>query len=150
MSLRTLRRDERAIEGLPIRLVIALVVGVASLGVMMTVIDDIDGLGTTELDTQPEPEIVSPGETSVTVSVVGPDGAAVADATVIAESGTAQLDDVVTAKTGPDGTATLSIDPELGPNQRQGTVSLELRPPGDEYTDRRENAGVLVVEGHDG
>jgi len=150
MSLRTLRRDERAIEGLPIRLVIALVVGVASLGVMMTVIDDIDALGTTELDTRPEPEIVGTGETSVTVAVVDPDGAPIADATVVAESGTARLESVVTAETGSDGTATLTLDPELGPNQQRGTVSLELRPPGDEYTDRRENAGVLVVEGHDG
>lgn len=150
MSLQALREDERAIEGLPIRLVIALVVGVASLGVMMTVVDDIDALGTTELDTQPEPEIIGTGETSVTVSVVGPDGTAIADTTVVAESGTAQLGSVVTAKTGPDGTATLTLDPELGPNQQHGTVSLELRPPGDEYTDRRENSGVLVVEGHDG
>ncbi|MFC7196258.1 hypothetical protein ACFQL4_19210 [Halosimplex aquaticum] len=34
----TLSQDERAIEGLPIRLVIALVVGVASLAIMMQMI----------------------------------------------------------------------------------------------------------------
>lgn len=148
MSIQAFREDERAIEGLPIRLVIALVVGVASLGVMMTVIDDLDTLGTTELDTQPEPEIIGTEDTNVTVAVVDPDGTAIEGATVIAESGTAQLDSVVTAETGHNGTATIQVDPELGPNQQRGTIELDLQPPDGSYADRRENTEILVIEGH--
>ena len=43
------RDDERAIEGLPVRLVIALVVGVASLSVMMSMLSGISGLAVTEI-----------------------------------------------------------------------------------------------------
>ena len=138
-------RDERAIEGLPIRLVIALVVGVASLAVMMNVIGGLETLGTTELDAQPEPEIIDPQPTDVNVTVVDPDGAAIANATVVAKSGTAQLDSIETAETGYDGTATLSLDPQLGPNQQEGTITLDIRPPGSEYTDKRENTDILVI-----
>jgi len=145
MSARSLRRDERAIEGLPIRLVIALVVGVASLGVMMNVIAGLETLGVTELDTRPEPEVVGPGPTEIEVRVVDPDGRPVANATVIAASGTATLRGIETAKTGANGVATLELNPELGPNQQRGTVTLDVRPPSDDYTDRRENAGILVV-----
>lgn len=96
--------DRRAIEGLPVRLVIALVVGVASLSVMMGMIGDIDGLAATELDAQPQPEVTTPGEQSLDVAVLDPDGSRVADATVIVRSGSAQIDGVATGTTGSDGT----------------------------------------------
>ncbi|WP_436934563.1 DUF7382 domain-containing protein [Halovenus marina] len=147
MSLGELRHDERAIEGLPIRLVIALVVGVASLAVMMSVIDGMDTLGVTELETQPQPEIIEPEPTSVDVNVVDPDGTAIANATIVAKSGTARLESIATAETGHDGVATLELDPELGPNQQEGTVKLDIRPPGGEYADKRENTDVLVIRG---
>jgi len=141
--------DERAIEGLPIRLVIALVVGVASLGVMMNTLAGIQTLGVTELDVQPEPEVVGENATDVTVTVVSPGGDQIADATVVAKSGTARLDSVVTAKTDANGTATLSLAPSLGPNQEEGTVSLSVKPPaGSQYADDRENTNVLVVAGN--
>jgi len=141
--------DERAIEGLPIRLVIALVVGVASLGVMMNTLAGIQTLGVTELDVQPEPEVVGENATDVTVTVVSPGGDQIADATVVAKSGTARLDSVVTAKTDTNGTATLSLAPSLGPNQEEGTVSLSVKPPaGSQYADDRENTNVLVVAGN--
>ncbi|MDG5777809.1 carboxypeptidase regulatory-like domain-containing protein [Haloarculaceae archaeon H-GB1-1] len=138
--------DERAIEGLPIRLVIALVVGVASLSVMMNTLAGIDTLGVTELDVQPEPEVVEPTPQNVTVTVVDPEGAPVADATVVAKGGTARLAAIVTATTNENGTATLRLDPSLGPNQEEGTVELDVKPPASgQYTDRRENTKVLVV-----
>lgn len=140
-------RDERAIEGLPIRLVIALVVGVASLGVMMNVISGIDTLGMTELDTQPEPEVIDPGPTEVEVRVVDSERRGVAGVTVIVRSGTAQLDSIVTGETGENGTAHLQVEPRLGPNQQDGTLELDLKPPSGDYTDRRENTAILVVEG---
>ena len=143
-----LHTDERAIEGLPIRLVIALIVGVASLGVMMNTLGGIQALGVTELDVQPEPEVIAPGSTDVTVTVVGPEGDQISNATVVAKSGTARLDQVATAKTNATGMATLSIEPELGNNQEEGTVKLSVKPPaGSQYADKRENTEILVVRG---
>lgn len=143
---RSFRTDRRAIEGLPVRLVIALVVGVASLSVMMGMIGDIDGLAATELDAQPQPEVTTPGEQSMDVTVLDPDGASVADATVIVRSGSAQIDGVATAKTDAEGVATVDVDPDLGANQPDGTLTIEVKPPaGGDYVDERENTEVLVV-----
>jgi len=142
----SLLSDERGIEGLPIRLVVALVVGVASLSVMMSTLSGVATLGVTELDVQPTPEVVAPGSASVTVTVVGPDGDRVSGATVIARGDTARLDNVTTARTGPNGEATLSLAPELGPNQPDGTVTFDVKPPaGSGYVDRRGNTELLVI-----
>ena len=142
-----LRDDERAIEGLPVRLVIALVVGVASLSVMMSMLSSISGLAVVELDVRPDPEVVTPGEQTIEVDVVDPDGQRVADATVVARGGSARLDGIETATTDENGVAELDISPELGANQRDGTVEFEIKPPaGSDYADRRENTALLVVE----
>lgn len=145
----TLTADERAIEGLPIRLVIALVVGVASLSVMMNTLGGIQTLGVTELDVQPQPEVVdADGNRTVTVTAVGPSGDRVSNATVIATGGTATLESVVTASTNASGMARLTLDPSLGPNQDEGTVELSVKPPaGSQYADKRENTEVLVLRG---
>ncbi|MDR9380145.1 MAG: carboxypeptidase regulatory-like domain-containing protein [Natronomonas sp.] len=102
--------DTRGIEGLPVRLVTALVVGVASLSVMMNMISGISG------------------------------------ATVIARGGSARLDGVGTATTDQNGVAKLELSPELRPNQGDGTVEFEVKPPaGSEYTDEQGNTALLVV-----
>lgn len=140
------RADERAIEGLPIRLVIALVVGVASLSIMMNMLSGLSAVGVTELDTRPQPEVTTPGEGTVAVQVVGPEGGPVANATVVARGETARLDRVVTARTNASGVATLSLSPSLGPNQPDGTVSFDVKPPASSgYVDRRGNTELLVV-----
>lgn len=139
-------RDERAIEGLPVRLVIALVVGIASLSVMMNTIGGLSTLGVTELDAKPNPEVIAEGDSEVTVTVVTPEGEPVANATVVATDGTATLSEIQPARTGANGRATLDIAPRLGPNQDEGTVTLDIKPPaGGQYTDDRENTKVLVV-----
>lgn len=140
--------DERGIEGLPVRLVIALVVGVAGLSVMLNMLSGLSGLAVTELDTQPTPEVTSPGEQEVTVRVVGPDGNGISNATVLAEGGSARLDGVTVARTNGSGMATLRLDPRLGPNQPDGTVTFDVKPPsGSRFVDRRKNTAVLVVRG---
>ena len=145
--MRRLLVDERGIEGLPVRLVIALVVGVASLSIMMSMLSGISGLAVTELDVRPDPEVVTPGNQTVEVEVVDPDGRPVADATVIARAGSARLDGVETASTGDDGVAELELSPELAPNQRDGTIEFDVKPPaGSEYVDERENTALLVVQ----
>lgn len=146
MSARTFWHDNRAIEGLPIRLVIALVVGVASLAVMMNVISGLDTFGSTELSTQPEPEIIQEGQTEIDVAVTGPNGQPISNATVIAKSGTAQLSSMTYGETDENGNVTLRIDPELRPNQNEGTIELDIRPPEGDYTDDRDNTDVLVID----
>jgi hypothetical protein len=139
-------RDERAIEGLPVRLVIAFVVGVATLSVMLSMVSGVDTLSVSELDASPEPDVVTPGDQSVDVTAVDADGDPVAGATVVIKAGTADLDGVATATTGDDGTATLDVDPQLGPNQADGTLEIAVKPPsGSDYADRRENTEILVV-----
>lgn len=141
-----LRQDRRAIEGLPIRLVIALVVGVASLSLMLNMLSGLPMLGISELDTRPAPTVVEPGEQTLTITVVGSDGSPVADATVIVKGGSADIDGVRTARTGPNGNVTVSITPTLRPNQDEGTLTTEVKPPaGSQYADRRKNTAVLVV-----
>ncbi len=138
--------DRRAIEGLPVRLVIALVVGVASLSVMMGMIGDIDGLSSTEVDAQPQPEVTSPGSQTLDVAVVDPEGNRVSDATVIVRGGSARLDGLATAKSGEDGIASVDVSPKLGPNQLDGTLSIDVKPPaGSDFVDDRSNTEVLVV-----
>ena len=140
--------DERGIEGLPVRLVIALVVGVAGLSVMLNMLSGVSGLAVTELDVRPTPEVTGPGPQDVTVRVVGPDGEGVANATVLAEGGSARLGGVIVARTNGSGMATLSLAPRLGPNQPDGTVTFDVKPPaGSRFVDRRENTGLLVVRG---
>lgn len=115
---------------------------------MMNMIAGISGLSTTELDVRPEPEVTTPGEQSLTLQVVGADGDPVADATVVVKGGSADLDGVRTASTGTNGTATVTVAPQLGPNQEEGTLIVSVKPPaGSEYVDRRGNTRVLVVDG---
>jgi hypothetical protein len=139
------RADERAIEGLPIRLVIALVVGVASLSVMMNMIAGAGSLGVTEVDVRPHPDVVETGPVDLTLTVVDPSGRPVSGATVVARAGSARLEGVTTGETGNEGNVTLSLAPGLGPNQVTGSLTFEVKPPAGEYVDRRENTGVLVV-----
>lgn len=141
--------DERAIEGLPVRLVIALVVGVASLSVMMGMIDGIGSLGMTELDvTLEENDVIYTGEaTDLTATVVDPEGTPVNGATVILRGESAQLSEgIETEHTTEDGTVSFTVDPELSANQRQGTLAIDIKPPaGAEYVDKRSNTEVLVL-----
>jgi hypothetical protein len=150
--LDSFRSDTRAIEGLPVRLVIALVVGVASLSVMLNMISGIQGLAVTELDARPSPDVVEldgeTGEVDVEIAVVDAEGAPVSDATVIVRSDTARIGaGVVTATTDSAGVATVTVEPELRPNQADGTLEIDVKPPAgrSQFVDRRENTKVLVV-----
>lgn len=139
-------RDERAIEGLPVRLVVSLVVGAACLSLMLNMVNGVGTLAVSELDVRPDPEVVGQEPQDLTVTVVDADGNPVAGATVVVKSGSADLDGVATVRSGPDGNATVNIDPSLGSNQAEGTLVLDVKPPaGSQYADRRENSYVLVV-----
>ncbi|MFC6787425.1 carboxypeptidase regulatory-like domain-containing protein [Halobaculum halobium] len=133
-------------EGLPVRLVIALVVGVACLSVMLNMVSGVEGLAVSELDVRPSPEVTTPGEQDLALTVVDPEGQPVSGATVVVSGDTARLDGVATARTGTNGTATVTVEPTLGPNREQGTLTVSIKPPADgQYADRRGNTRVLVV-----
>ena len=147
-SIRRLLEDERGIEGLPVRLIIAFVVGVATLSVMLNMISGVESFAVSELDAKPQPEVIGPGDTELAITAIDSEGKPVADATVLVKRGSASIDSVAVAKTGADGTANVSISPSLGPNQAQGTLTIEVKPPsGSKYMDRRKNSEILVVEG---
>jgi hypothetical protein len=147
MRLTAFGRDDRAIEGLPVRLVIALVVGVASLSVMMNMLAGVGGLAVHEVDARPTPAVVGEGEASVTVRVVDDGGDPVENATVVLTSGSAELDGVVTGRTGADGRVSVSVSTSLAANRDQGTVTVQVKPPaGGGFVDDRENEVLLVVE----
>jgi hypothetical protein len=146
-ELSTFGRDERAIEGLPVRLVVSLVVGAACLSVMLNMVQGVGTLAVSELDVQPTPDVIEPDEQALTLTVVDADGDPVSGATVVVKSGSASLDGVATGQSGPDGNATVTVSPSLGANQEEGTLVVDLKPPsGSEYADRRENSYVLVVQ----
>ncbi|QLH80152.1 hypothetical protein [Halosimplex pelagicum] len=89
----TLSQDERAIEGLPIRLVIALVVGVASLAIMMQMIGGLGFETKKEVDVEiTSDSIATTGGSAVTLDVVTEEGDPVRNAQVLIESGTLTVD----------------------------------------------------------
>ncbi|RYJ12724.1 carboxypeptidase regulatory-like domain-containing protein [Halogeometricum borinquense] len=146
-ELRQFAADDRAIEGLPIRLVIALVVGVATLSVMLNMLSGVQGLAVTELDVKPDPDVMTPGEQDISILVVDPDGDPVEGATVVVKDGTADIESVVTNKTSEGGIATVTVAPKLRSNQEDGTLVIDVKPPaGSQFVDRRENTKILVVE----
>lgn len=144
--LERLVADERGIEGLPVRLIIAFVVGVAALSVMLNMISGVESFAVAELDVKPEPHVVGPEEQTIELTAIGSEDGPVADATIVVESGTATLDSMAVATTGTGGTANVTIDPSLGPNQAKGTLTIDIEPPsGSNYMDRRENTHITVV-----
>ena len=140
--------DDRAIEGLPIRLVIALVVGVASLGIMMNMLSGLGGLGSTEVDVEPDPTTIEADtETDVTLTVVGEDGQVVEEATVIVLGGSATIDGTPQGTTDEDGEVELDLEPELSHGQQTGTLEIDVVPPTDsDYVDEQDNNEIVVVD----
>ena len=148
--------DSRAIEGLPIRLVIALIVGVVSLGIMLQILG---GIGTFETDTEVDVEFegdvldVNANEhrNEFSVLVFDEDGNEVTDATVIATAGSAQMDGAIVETTGSDSNeAKFTFSDEnlrLPPDQNTGTIQFEVQPPsGTNWVDEKPNNELLVVD----
>jgi hypothetical protein len=152
--------DERAIEGLPIRLVIALVVGVAALSLMMNMLSTFDNFGDTEVTTEHDQNLVTPENSSyepVTISVVTEDGDPVEDANILVRSGSLTLEDgPIDLHTGEnsneatlafgDGDGEASLD--FRADQDRGTLQVEVHPPTDsDYVDDDDNPEITVVKG---
>jgi hypothetical protein len=156
--------DERAIEGLPVRLVIAVAVGVAALGIMLGMLTEFDEFGTTEVTVEASDGLVVPSSGAyepVTLAVVTEDGQPVADAQLLVTGGSLPLaNGPVTLETGPDsnevrlaiGSPSPGTDgyaaPEFRTGQRRGTVEIDVVPPsGGDLRDEEDNPELVVVEG---
>jgi hypothetical protein len=115
----------------------------------MGMLSGIDGLTVSEVDAKPSDDVIAPDDTrSLDVTVVDAQGKPVSNATVVVRGDTATLEQVRTGSTNRNGTATVSITPSLGPNQEEGSLEIDVKPPaGSEYTDKRANTEVLVVRG---
>ncbi|RQG90693.1 DUF7382 domain-containing protein [Natrarchaeobius chitinivorans] len=146
---RSFESDDRAIEGLPIRLVIALVVGIAALSVMMNMLGGVGEFGETEVTVEWEDDHVlqeSDLAETLAFTVVDEEGNAVEDATVIVSAGSAQLEDPVHV-TG-SSSITIPDDAELRQDQDTGTLEVEIVPPSDSnYVDKQTNPEIVLIDG---
>jgi hypothetical protein len=157
-------RDERAIEGLPIRLVVAVAVGVAALGIMMGMLAEFDDVGTTEVTVEASDELLVPNNGSydlVTLTAVTEDGQPVEGAQLLVIGGSLPLaNGPVDLQTGPDSASTtLGIDgstagadatvtTDFRDGQSRGTLEVEVVPPsGSNLVDDRDNLELVVVDG---
>lgn len=154
---RSFIEDERAIEGLPIRLIIALVVGVAALGLMLQVLGTFGGIGNEEVTVEigdnqtldlSEAQTTSGGNVTLTV-VTESGGDSVEGATVILEPGTAQ-GDIIETEVNQNGEATIDLsraNPSLQSGQNRGTYVIDIIPPSDgDFTDDQENPEIVLLD----
>jgi uncharacterized protein YggU (UPF0235/DUF167 family) len=160
-STRSFREDDRAIEGLPIRLVIALVVGVMALGIMTNILSGLGSIGETEVKPNYDGDriVKTNGDSSLTIKAVDENGKAVNGATIIIRGGTAQLEQSITLQTGPDSNTVsfdlaselpsgTSMSDLLRSDQSKGTLKVEIIPPSDsDWTDDETNNEVVVIKG---
>ncbi|MHC3439437.1 DUF7382 domain-containing protein [Natrialbaceae archaeon A-gly3] len=143
--------DDRAIEGLPIRLVIALVVGVAALSVMMSMLGGLDQFDDEELYIEFQGDGVFEEGDDVEVTVVDENGNGVEDATVVATEGTARIegsgDDVVGTSEDDGGVILDDLDTAVPQGQEMGTIEFEIQPPQDsDYTASDDVEDALILE----
>ena len=141
--------DDRAIEGLPIRLVIALVVGVASLGIMMNMLSGIGAITETEVDIEADPATIDESDPDdLDITVIGEDGNTVEDATVVITGGTASIEGTPDGSTDADGVVEFTdLEPSLQQGQGTGTLEVEIIPPAEsDYVDDRANNEIIVIE----
>ncbi|MCU4740442.1 hypothetical protein OB955_01545 [Halobacteria archaeon AArc-m2/3/4] len=154
---RSFTDDDRAIEGLPIRLVIALIIGVTSLGIMMQILGGIDAFeGDTEVDVEFDDSSIDTSDREVSVYVVDENGNEVTDATVVAEADSARMDNALDGETGQctgcdenevEFNFAADAGLELPPDQSTGEIEFTIYPPSDSsWSDDIENNRLLVVD----
>ncbi len=173
--LTKLWRDNRGIEGLPIRLVIALVVGVASLAIMTSILGGLPTFESTEVTVQVADggqmtaENVKDEKTTLTLQAVDDSGDEVPEAQIIVKSGSASLEDdsaVVgnTAGSGSSGedyeakfdiydedasgvsASNNEVETDLREDQDVADLKVEIKPPSDSnYVDQQDDGQIITV-----
>lgn len=159
-SLRTSRgllwEDKRAVEGMPIRLVVAVVVGVAAMGLLLPMAESIETTEEPELTVEPQPRqfaLEATGSKRVRLDVVTEGGKPVEGADVVLSGRSLPVDGgpVVFRSGESSNTVTISIGtgPEAAvpvsfrPTQTRGTLTLDIVPPPG-YVDERNNPQITV------
>jgi len=162
-SLKKLWRNNRGIEGLPIRLVIALVVGVASLAIMTSILGGLPTFDSTEVSVSYDNSTVrnaADNSKTITINVTDDKGEPVQNARIVISSGTASMQGgSYVAKTGTDSNSvdvkitdesnsgtSADVKTNLRADQETGTLKVEVKPPSDgNYVDEQENDKILVT-----
>ena len=135
---RSLADDDRAIDEVPIRLVVALIVGVVMLGIVMQILRGIDTFDSdTEVDVEfesAESDLSADDDTDLfSVYVVDADGNNATDARGIAMAGDARMGAAIVEHTGEDSNeATFTFEEENvrpAPDLAVGTDEFEVQPP---------------------
>jgi len=164
----TLSRDERAIEGLPIRLVIALVVGVASLAIMMQMIGGLGFNAQQEVTVEIRSgSLTDAGSGTIELTVITEEGDPVPNAQVLMTSGTLTLvDNPVAMDGGGSSAATTGEDGKIShevpcavsscssgtqvdfrSDQDKGTIKFDIVTQGDgNYKDEKDNPTVVITQ----
>lgn len=159
---RQFQHDIRAIEGLPIRLVIALTIGVAAMGIMTTMFERLDGFEESEVTVEIDQPVLTPNEAGeygpVTISLVTAEGRPVRNATVVVSGGSLPLQDgplvlrtgrdsndvSVTLDAGPDAAGTV----EFRTGQHRGTLEIDVvRLETGRFVDEQQNQELTVASG---
>lgn len=146
------KEDERAVETLPIRLVIALVVGVAAMAFMMNMISGMGQPGQNELSVSAGTQVIPSTGTSVDFTVTDDTGEPVPDAKVMIKSGTAEIDGspIVSGETDEGGEVTgVSVNPSIDwrSDQDQGTLKVQVVPPGDSnFKDEVSDLELIIMQ----
>ena len=149
--------DERGIEGLPIRLIIAVVVGVAALSIMMSMLGGIDDMfGQTEATVELDNAVVDEGN-NVKLAAITEEGEAINDATIIIRSGTLNIespydehtgenDNTIKVNIGSQSSNSNGVSPDWRSNQDIGTLEIHVVPPSDgNFEDGQKNPEITVI-----
>jgi hypothetical protein len=154
---RKLRTDERAVEGMPIRLLVAVTVGIAAFALLVPMAERVERAEQTELTVESEPRLltVEPGEsTAVQINAVTTDGAPVKGATIVVSGRSLIVEDgplvfeagqqsSVTVDIGTGSAADVSVS--FRPTQNRGTIRVRVVPPPEStFADELANPEVTV------
>jgi hypothetical protein len=139
---------------MPIRLLVAITIGIATFSLLVPLSDDVAESEATEVTVEPNPARIQP-ETNVTLAVVTADSEPVEDATVVVRGRSLPVEDgPLTFQTGPDShtvslriarDASADVPVDFRQTQRRGTVSFDVVVPTDAYVDDRANPEVTVI-----
>lgn len=133
--------DPRGVLGLPMRMVVALIVGGAALGAITYFM--MNHCWTPEqLDVSWQPNVVEAGHASITITVNDADGDPVNDAS-IAVTG---LGGAGSNKTNNEGKAEITINTRIPDSRKEGYLDITVKASGC-YKDYHQNSAIKVVEG---
>lgn len=156
MATDSLGADCRAVEGMPIRLVVAVAVGAAALGLLIPLAETVEHRDSPEVTVELEPRQFALGPDtvrSVQIAVLTESGRPVEDAAVVVSGRSLPVNDgPVVLRTGPESN---TIEAEIGtrtsadvrvsfrPAQTRGTLEIDVVPPPG-YEDERNNPEITV------